>query len=122
MAMRATRLPGLVKRFRATPAVAGEPERQVSGGPRDAGSEPMPVYVLGARILDLVPIVSPSGNVTISFCAFSYAGCLYLVVTADATATPDVERLIIGAQNEWQELSADRRQKGRCDVHLAQRT
>lgn len=82
---------------------------------------PVPVYVLGSRILDLVPVVSPVGNVTISFCAFSYAGCLYLVVTADATATPDVERLIIGAQNEWNELSAPRQEKGRRDEHVIDR-
>jgi len=75
----------------------------------------VPAYVLGARILDLMPIVSPAGNVTISFCAFSYAGCVYLVVTTDATATPDVDRLIIGAQNEWQKQSTGQPEEGRSD-------
>jgi diacylglycerol O-acyltransferase / wax synthase len=65
---------------------------------------PAPAYMLGARIRDVLPIVSPQGNVSLAFCAFSYAGCLYLVATVDATACPDVDRLIAGAQAAWRDL------------------
>ncbi len=65
---------------------------------------PVPAYLLGARIVDVMPIVSPSGNVAIAFCAFSYAGCLYLVATVDAAACPDVDRLIAGAEDAWHNL------------------
>jgi WS/DGAT/MGAT family acyltransferase len=73
---------------------------------------PAPVFVLGARVLDVVPITPAVGNVTISLCAFSYTGCLYLVATADAHACPDIDRLIVGAQKEWDELNAGQRRKG----------
>jgi diacylglycerol O-acyltransferase / wax synthase len=96
-------------------------QRLINTEVTNVAGPPVPAYVLGARIRDLVPIVSPAGNVTISFCAFSYAGCLYLVATADATSTPDVDRLIIGAQNEWEELSTGQRERGRRDEYLAQR-
>ena len=64
----------------------------------------MPAYLLGARIVDVMPIVSPSGNVSIAFCAFSYAGCRYLIATVDAAACPDVDRLIAGAEGAWHDL------------------
>jgi diacylglycerol O-acyltransferase len=64
----------------------------------------VPAYFLGAHVIDTVPIVSPSGNVAVAFCAFSYAGHLYLVATVDATACPDVDRLIEGAEAAWHEL------------------
>ena len=42
---------------------------------------PVPVYVLGARILDILPITRLFGNVGLTLCAFSYAGVISLVVT-----------------------------------------
>ncbi len=44
-----------------------------------------PLSLLGARIVDLVPIATPAGNVTVSFAALSYAGALYVSATADAS-------------------------------------
>ena len=67
---------------------------------------PVPMYVFGARILDAVPIVSPLGNVAVAFCAFSYAGTLYVVSTADATACPDVDRLAAAIRREWEGLTS----------------
>ena len=65
---------------------------------------PVPMYAFGARILDALPIVSPLGNVAVAFCAFSYAGTLYVVSTADATACPDVDRLTAAIRREWDGL------------------
>lgn len=44
-----------------------------------------PLSLLGARIIDLVPIATPAGNVTVSFAALSYAGSLYVSATAEAS-------------------------------------
>jgi diacylglycerol O-acyltransferase len=66
---------------------------------------PVPVYVLGAEILDVIPIVQVAGNVTLTFCAISYAGRLYLVVTADASGTPDIDILVAGMEQAWRQLA-----------------
>jgi hypothetical protein len=42
--------------------------------------------------------------VAAAFCAFSYAGSLCLVTTVDATAIPDVDRLITGMRHTWDGL------------------
>jgi len=66
---------------------------------------PVPVYVLGAEILDVVPMIQVSGNVDLAFCAISYAGRLYLVVTADASAIPDIDVLMSGMGHAWRHLA-----------------
>ena len=66
---------------------------------------PVPVYVLGARILDILPIMRLFGNVGLVLCAFSYAGQMALVVTADATAFPDLDELIAGMERDWHALA-----------------
>ena len=50
----------------------------------------LPLTLVGARIVDLVPIASPAGNVSLTFAALSYAGALYVSATAD-TSYPDFE-------------------------------
>jgi hypothetical protein len=45
----------------------------------------VPLQLLGARIVDLVPLSSPAGNVTVTFAALSYAGALYVSATADSS-------------------------------------
>jgi hypothetical protein len=64
----------------------------------------VPVYVLGARILDILPITRLFGNVGLTLCAFSYAGQISLVVTADATAFPDLDVLMAGMEQDWHAL------------------
>ncbi len=66
---------------------------------------PVPVYLLGARILDVLPITRLFGNVGLTLCAFSYAGQISLVVTADATAFPDLDVLMTGVEREEQALT-----------------
>ena len=67
---------------------------------------PVPMYIFGARILDVLPIVQLVGNIGLTLCAFSYAGRIYLVVTADAAAFPDLDVLIEGMERDWQALTA----------------
>ncbi len=66
-----------------------------------------PAYVLGARIVDVLPIIDLAGNLGLVLCAFSYAGRLYLVVTADERAFPDLETLIRGIERDWDILRSD---------------
>jgi WS/DGAT/MGAT family acyltransferase len=67
---------------------------------------PVPMYVFGARILDIVPIIQLVGNIGLTMCAFSYAGQLSLVVTADATAFPDLDVLMQGMERDWDALTS----------------
>jgi WS/DGAT/MGAT family acyltransferase len=69
---------------------------------------PVPMYVLGAPILDILPIIQLVGNIGLTLCAFSYAGRVSLVVTADARGFPDVDELIRGMERDWHALSGAR--------------
>jgi diacylglycerol O-acyltransferase / wax synthase len=63
------------------------------------------LYVLGARIEDVSPILGLAGNVTIMFAALSYCGRLNVLVSADAAACPDVDILATGMRRAWDELT-----------------
>ena len=65
---------------------------------------PGPLYLFGARVLAILPIVGPVGNVGLVLCAFSYAGQLNLVVTADAHGFPDLDVLMAGMETEGRAL------------------
>jgi hypothetical protein len=68
---------------------------------------PLPMFVLGAPILDILPILDLSANLGLVVCAFSYAGRLYLVVTADAGGFPDLNVLIRGMERDWHALTGN---------------
>jgi len=61
---------------------------------------PVPVYMFGARVVEVLPIVELVGNLGLILCAFSYAGRISLVVTADATGFPDIDVLMEGMERE----------------------
>lgn len=65
----------------------------------------MPVYMFGARILEILPIIELVGNIGLTVCAFSYAGRVSMVVTADAAGFPDIDTLMDGMEREWGALS-----------------
>ena len=65
---------------------------------------PVPLFALGARIEDVMPVVGPAGNVTLVFAALSYCGRLNVVVDADADACPDVDVVTDGMRRTWEEL------------------
>jgi diacylglycerol O-acyltransferase len=66
-----------------------------------------PVSLFGAPVLDIVPILQLVGNIGLTLCAFSYDGRISLVVTADASAFPDLDVLTDGMWREWESLNAD---------------
>jgi WS/DGAT/MGAT family acyltransferase len=65
----------------------------------------MPLYVLGARIEDVMPVLGLAGNVTLMFAALSYCERLNILVTADATTCPDIDRLAAGMTRAWEDLT-----------------
>jgi hypothetical protein len=52
---------------------------------------PVPLYLAGARLLELVPVVSLMGNLTLVVAVLSYTGQLNLTAVADGDTCPDVE-------------------------------
>jgi diacylglycerol O-acyltransferase len=66
---------------------------------------PVPLYVLGARALDVLPIIDLEGNIGLTVCAFSYVGRMFLVVTAAADGFPDLDVLMAAMERDWQALT-----------------
>jgi hypothetical protein len=58
------------------------------------------LHLLGSAITDVFPLVGISGNVTVSFAAFSYAGALTVTVIADPDAVEDLSVLRDALQDE----------------------
>jgi diacylglycerol O-acyltransferase / wax synthase len=62
---------------------------------------PLPVYVLGARVLDVIPVTPIAGNCSIGFGAISYDGCFSIAVVADAERWDDLDVVITGMSADW---------------------
>jgi hypothetical protein len=101
---------GIVAALSATPIARyfNTRQRAVNVIVTNVVGPPAPMYVLGARILAIVPIVQLVGNVGLTLCAFSYAGQVFLVVTADAHGFPDIDVLMEGMEGDWHALTAGR--------------
>jgi WS/DGAT/MGAT family acyltransferase len=67
---------------------------------------PVPLYLAGARLLELVPLVSLMGNLTLVVAALSYAGELNLTAVADRDTCPDVDVFAQGVRATLDELEA----------------
>jgi diacylglycerol O-acyltransferase / wax synthase len=57
-----------------------------------------PLYLAGARVLALFPVVPLLGNITVGVGALSYAGRFAITVVADRDACPDAEVLARGVR------------------------
>ncbi|MCP4359689.1 MAG: wax ester/triacylglycerol synthase family O-acyltransferase [Chloroflexi bacterium] len=65
---------------------------------------PMPLYMAGERIDNIMFWVPQSGRVGLGISIISYAGKVYLGVATDAGLVPDPERIIDGFYTEFAEL------------------
>ena len=65
-----------------------------------------PIRMLGADVIDMIPIGALAGNLAISFLAFSYAGGLTITVRVDADRHPDVPVLVTAMADDWRSLMA----------------
>ena len=58
----------------------------------------MPLYLAGAPLLEVFPLVPILGNVTLGVGALSYAGQFNITAVADREACPDVAVFADGAR------------------------
>lgn len=69
-------------------------------------SVPVPVWLLGARLRELYPIVPLTRRLGIAVTAFSHAGTMFVGINADADLVPDVDLLADGIGAELADLVA----------------
>jgi hypothetical protein len=65
-----------------------------------------PVYLAGARVLEVFPVLPLMGNVTLGIGALSYAGQFTITATADSDTYPDLDVFVSGAREELDALAA----------------
>jgi diacylglycerol O-acyltransferase / wax synthase len=66
---------------------------------------PVPLYLDGAPLLEVFPVVPIMGNLTLGVGALSYAGQFNLTVVADRDACPDVQVFVDEARGSLDELA-----------------
>jgi WS/DGAT/MGAT family acyltransferase len=66
---------------------------------------PVPLYLAGAPLLELFPMVAIMANVTLAVGVLSYAGQLNLTAVVDRDACPDVEVFAHGVRSALDELA-----------------
>jgi WS/DGAT/MGAT family acyltransferase len=65
---------------------------------------PVPLYAMGARLLEAFPIVPLAGNQSVSVAALSYEGQLNLGVLSDPASCPDIAQFCAGVRSTLQAL------------------
>jgi len=65
-----------------------------------------PLYLLGARLLEVFPIVQVAGNVPLSVAVLSYAGQLNIGLQSDPDGLPDLDLFADGLSRSLEELGA----------------
>ena len=66
---------------------------------------PVPLYLAGARLLELFPMMPVMGNLTLVVAVVSYAGQLNLTAVADRHGCPDVELFARGMRSTLDDLA-----------------
>ena len=66
---------------------------------------PVPLYLAGARVLELFPTLPVMGNLTLVVAVLSYAGQLNITAVADPDGCPDVEVLARGVRSALDDLA-----------------
>jgi hypothetical protein len=66
----------------------------------------VPLYLAGARLLDVFPMVQLLGRNSLAVGALSYAGHFDIMAVADRDAYPDLDVFIKGTEAELAELTA----------------
>jgi WS/DGAT/MGAT family acyltransferase len=65
---------------------------------------PMPLYLAGARMLEVFPTLPPMGNLSLVVAVLSYAGQLNFTAAADQDSCPDVEVFAEGVRRALDDL------------------
>jgi WS/DGAT/MGAT family acyltransferase len=66
---------------------------------------PVPLYLAGARLLELFPMLPPMGNLTLVVAVLSYAGQLNLTAVADRDGCPDLAVFAQGVRSALDDLA-----------------
>jgi WS/DGAT/MGAT family acyltransferase len=66
---------------------------------------PVPLFFVGAEILEIFPMVPTAGNVTLGIGAISYAGQFNVTAVADRELCPDLDVFLKGFQRSLGELA-----------------
>ena len=66
---------------------------------------PVPLYLAGARLLELFPVMPVMGNLTLVVAVLSYAGQLNLTASADQDRCPDLEVFTQGVRTALDDLA-----------------
>jgi diacylglycerol O-acyltransferase len=66
---------------------------------------PLPLYLAGAQLLEVFPVVPLVGNQTLNVGVLSYAGQLNVTAVADGDACPDVDVFAKGVRNALEKLA-----------------
>jgi WS/DGAT/MGAT family acyltransferase len=66
----------------------------------------LPLYLLGARLLEAFPVVQVAGNVPLSVAVLSYDGRLNIGIQSDPDGCPDLEVFADGLRRSLEELDA----------------
>jgi diacylglycerol O-acyltransferase / wax synthase len=71
----------------------------------DVPGPPVPVYLAGARVLEVFPVLPLIASVSLGVGALSYAGQFTVTVVADRVACPDLDVFIMAARAELDALA-----------------
>jgi diacylglycerol O-acyltransferase / wax synthase len=75
----------------------------------DVPGPPQPLYLAGARLLEVFPVLPLMGKTTLGVGALSYAGQFNMMAVADHDACPDLDVLTAAARDELQVLAVPAR-------------
>jgi hypothetical protein len=66
---------------------------------------PVPLYLAGAKLLEIFPVVPLVGNQTLNVGVLSYAGQLNMTAVADGDACPDIDVFAQGVRHTVEKLA-----------------
>lgn len=81
-------------------------QRLVNIGVSNVVGPPVPVYFAGARLDEVFQLISLQGNLGLGVGVLSYAGGLYLDITADVDIVPDVDVFTAGLSEALDQLAS----------------
>jgi hypothetical protein len=67
---------------------------------------PLPLYLAGARVLEVFPLLPLIGSVSLGVGAISYAGQFNITAVADGEAYPDLEVFMRGVRHDLDRLES----------------
>ena len=80
-------------------------QRSVNLVVTDAPGPQVPLYLAGARLLELFPMMPTMGNLTLVVGALSYDGQFNITAVADRDGCPDIEVFAQGVRNAFENLA-----------------